>query len=87
MTKSIVIEGPQGSGKTLASEALRKHYGLDLVVDLDDVKRVPRRGALILTHHVPPYLREAGLEIIGVEVAMRAAGVTLASLLKERKQS
>ena len=29
----VVITGPQGSGKTLHADALRKHYGLSRVLD------------------------------------------------------
>jgi len=51
--KSIVIHGPQGSGKTRHGEALRKHFGLAKVVEAEDIKRPPMTGALILTHLTP----------------------------------
>jgi hypothetical protein len=50
-TKSVVVFGPQGCGKSRYAGAFREHFGLTEVVDDwspgDDA---PRTGALILTN-------------------------------------
>lgn len=62
--RSIIIEGPQGCGKTLNAEAIRKHFGMKECIDADEVriKPIPTEDCLILSNgisKVPP-----GLQII-----------------------
>lgn len=60
--KSIIVYGPQGSGKTRYAEALRKHFALATVLDCEDihgVQELPATGALILVTHVPERTRRA----------------------------
>lgn len=59
--KSILIYGPQRSGKTLNAEALRKHFDLSAV--LDDWypgQPWPMTDTLVLSHCTPPdHIRRA----------------------------
>ncbi|MEG2047016.1 MAG: ATP-binding protein [Comamonas sp.] len=58
--QSVVVYGPQGSGKTLHAEALRKHFHLDTVVEADaphQVRKMPKTGALVLTIWAPEETR------------------------------
>lgn len=57
--KSIIVYGPQGTGKTLIADKLCKHFHLDRVIDAMDhphITRstVPMTGALILSNVTPP---------------------------------
>ena len=59
---SVVVYGPQGSGKTLHAEALRKHFHLDTVIEADaphQVRKAPVKGALVLTIWAPEDTRHA----------------------------
>ena len=54
--KSVVVYGPQASGKTRNAEALRKHFLLDVVMDTGlahDIGRIPDTGALVLQIDAP----------------------------------
>lgn len=67
---SIIIHGPQGCGKTLNGEKLRRHFGMRQVVDADEITspgriytslrnpsaaaRIKALNAVILTHESPP---------------------------------
>lgn len=55
INKSVVVFGPQGCGKTLNAEKLRRHFGLQTVIDngWDWNTPVPREGALVLTNMQP----------------------------------
>lgn len=60
--KSVIVYGPQGSGKTRHAEALRNHFDLDTVLDADElhgVQELPATGALILMIHAPEETRRA----------------------------
>lgn len=60
--KSVVVYGPQGSGKTLHAEALRKHFELATVFEGDfphEVRKAPATDALILTINAPEDSRRA----------------------------
>jgi len=54
MPKSIVVYGPQGSGKNFHADAIAKRLGLQYVKDLDDVQldgeRLQRTGFLYLAN-------------------------------------
>lgn len=71
MAKSIVVYGPQASGKTRNAAALCKAYGLQRVVELDavplDVKRVASEGVLMLTNSYATAAATA--QRLGVKVA------------------
>ena len=59
---SVVVYGPQGSGKTLHAEALRKHFQLQTVIEADaphQVRKTPATGALVLTIFAPEDTRRA----------------------------
>ncbi len=60
--KSVIVYGPQGSGKTRHAEALRKHFALDTVFDGEEVhgvQELPATGALILMTNAPEGTRRA----------------------------
>ncbi|KKI15154.1 hypothetical protein XA67_04890 [Comamonas thiooxydans] len=60
--KSVIVYGPQGSGKTRHAEALRQHFLLDTVFDGEEVhgvQELPASGALILMTHAPERTRRA----------------------------
>ena len=60
--KSIIVYGPQGSGKTRHAENLRKHFALGTVFDGEEVhgvQELPATGALILMTHAPERSRRA----------------------------
>lgn len=53
-TKAVIIYGPQGSGKTLHAEALRKLFGKAQVIEVEDVWPFKRKqqfpgDSLVLT--------------------------------------
>jgi len=59
MNRSVVVYGPQRCGKTRNAEALRRHFGLNRVVDdWDGISDVPAAGALILTNVIPTRSRQ-----------------------------
>lgn len=83
MKPSIIIEGPQASGKTLAAEALCKHYGLGEIWDeghRSHRETIPTTGALVLTNHAKGLRGANGLQVIQVADAFKAAGITLEGL-------
>lgn len=60
--KSVIVYGPQGSGKSRHAEDLRKHFALDTVFDGEEVhgvQELPATGALILMTHAPERTRRA----------------------------
>lgn len=61
-TKSVIVYGPQGSGKTKNAAALAAHFGLTKIIDGDWTPgdRIPKTGALILTNTDLSALREQG---------------------------
>jgi hypothetical protein len=88
----MIIYGPQGCGKTQHGEALRKHFGLQHVIESDDrpdvfgrslytpknlVKFKQASGVLILTSQAPPADLLDGRRIMSFESAMAAAGLQL----------
>lgn len=88
MAASIIIIGPQGSGKNLAAEALCAHYGLVQVWDAEDPPfrhgSVPRQDALILATEASRLPGATDLQVIHIEDALKAAGVTLEQLRELR---
>lgn len=69
--KSCIVYGPQGCGKSLNAEAMRKFLGMKLVIDdVDDLANVydlagdrnPHFGHLILTCEVPDEATREGFK-------------------------
>lgn len=53
-TRSIIVYGPQGSGKTYYAPVLMKYFGLTKLIDnCVPGDRIPSTGALILTIFQP----------------------------------
>lgn len=49
---NVIIYGPAGCGKTVNGEALRKHYGMERVVEAEwhyTERSRPKTGCLVLT--------------------------------------
>ena len=68
MSKTVIVYGPQGCGKTLNAERLRKYFGCTLVVEMDEQRRRQLHdGALHLTCEDPATLRAIGWRIDGVK--------------------
>lgn len=87
MGKSIVVYGPQGSGKTLHGAAIADKHGLRRVIDLEDVKlmgeRLQRRGFLYLSCSEPYAERAAnllGTSVIHIDQALASIGVATAGV-------
>lgn len=74
---SIIIIGPAGCGKTRHADALRRHYGLDRVIDtgaeLDRRYVVPATGALVLT--IEPMSAPPGVRTINFTDAAASARI------------
>lgn len=89
MAKSVIVYGPQGSGKTLHSAAIAERLGLRQVIDLEDVKlmgeRLQREGFLYLScsecfaHRAASLL---GSNVIHIEQALAAIGVENAEVTR-----
>ncbi len=82
MPKSIVVYGPQGSGKNFHADAIAKRLGLQYVKDLDDVQldgeRLRRTGFLYLTYSRDYGLRAAsllGTQMMDIADALALIGV------------
>lgn len=87
MAKSVVVYGPQGSGKTLHGRAIAEKHGLSQVIDLEDVQlmgeRLQRRGFLYLSCSQSYAERAAGLlgtEVIHIDQALASVGITKAGV-------
>jgi hypothetical protein len=78
MNPSIVIHGPQGCGKTMNAQRLRRHFGLLAVVEMDDHpwqrRQIANFGALLLTNDEAAARRLTGLRVLTFREAMRLAG-------------
>lgn len=88
MAKSIVVYGPQGSGKTLHGAAIAKKHGLQHVIDLEDVQlmgeRLQRQGFVYLSYSESYAQRAAnllGCSVIHIDQALASIGVTKAGVL------
>jgi len=82
MAKSVVLYGPQGSGKTLHGSAIAKNLGLRQVIDLEDIQlmgeRLQRQGFLYLSCSQSYAQRAAnllGTEVVHITHALTAIGV------------
>jgi hypothetical protein len=83
MAESIVLYGPQGSGKSLNAEAIRQAYGLETIVELDEIlytrgsEGFDPIGQLIVTHDdrwACALARQWGLPTVHVDAARERVG-------------
>ncbi|MGV7196167.1 hypothetical protein [Xanthomonas axonopodis] len=83
MAESVILLGPQGSGKSLNAEALRQRLGLQEVIELDEMlftfraDRLESSGQLILTcdeQQARTWSVRWGLRLIRVEEARSQLG-------------
>jgi uridine kinase len=78
VTQSIVIHGPQGCGKSVNAQRLRRKFGLLVVIELDDHpeqrRHIAPEGALVLTNDEATARALPGLRVMGFKEAMREAG-------------
>lgn len=81
MANSVVLYGPQGSGKTLHGAAIARKLGLNRVIDLEDVKlmgeRLQRQGFLYLSCSEPYAHRAAsllGTQVVHIDQALASIG-------------
>jgi hypothetical protein len=76
MTRSIVIHGPQGCGKTKHADALARHFKLDLWIDgYSWSHEFPQNNCLVLTHEEPPLHLAQNPRVISFDQAMTLAGL------------
>lgn len=82
MAKSVVLYGPQGSGKSLHGAAIAENLGLRQVIDLEDVQlmgeRLQRQGFLYMSCSQTYAQRAAnllGTNVVHVSHALAAIGV------------
>jgi len=87
MAKSIVVYGPQGSGKTHHGRAIAERHGLRRVIDLEDVQlmgeRLQRQGFVYLSCSQSYAERAAGLlgtEVMHIDQALAGIGGTQAGV-------
>ena len=72
---TIVIHGPQASGKTRYAEEFRKHYGCARVFEADFGLERARSGDLILTNETPRQsFGVQGFRVVHINEALRAIG-------------
>lgn len=79
MKPSIVVYGPQGSGKTVNAKALAAHYGLSAIVEADCMYNFYFKdtGVLYLTQQTPPAFKGELKRLKSVQIsgALKAIGV------------
>jgi hypothetical protein len=74
MNKSVIVYGPQGCGKTRNAERIRKHFGLERIVDdfCGIIGPAFDKGILYLTCFDDPGYKKIGLRMISfAEVAQQ----------------
>lgn len=82
MTKSFIVYGPPGCGKTLHAEALRKALGLSKVWDEGETNsrleptRIARTGVLYLVQERPAWMPDYARRCMPLKEALKHAGVT-----------
>jgi replication-associated recombination protein RarA len=78
MIRSVLVYGPQRCGKTTNAEAMRKAYGLDVIVD-DWTWRdpLPDFGALILTSDESVFHTIQRIRVVTFEAAMVECGLAV----------
>ncbi len=72
MTKSLIIYGPQGCGKTRNGEYLASFFGLQRVVEMDELhgQVTAKEGTLFLTCNYPTPKKMEGMEVMLFSDAM-----------------
>lgn len=75
MNPSIVVYGPQASGKTRNAKRLCKKFGLSRVIDsfpdgIESRRDIPAHGTLVLTN-LEPNLTRLRLKHIHIDTALR----------------
>lgn len=71
MSKSVIVYGPQGCGKTKNASLLRRKFNLQNVIDGWDVNiKIPREGALVLTNTKPDEKKFKDFTVMSFEKAM-----------------
>lgn len=79
MKRSVIVYGPKASGKTRHAEALRKHFGMQRIVDNWDGSRpYPSFNALVLTNNAHPSIAARGNFHVLNKALLNAAGVVTA---------
>lgn len=79
MKRSVIVYGPQGSGKSRHAEKLRQHFGMDRIIDdWNGSDPFPRDGALLLTNNPHPQIIARGNCYLLNKALLLAAGVVRA---------
>jgi tRNA A37 N6-isopentenylltransferase MiaA len=79
MKRSVIVFGPKGSGKTHHAEQLRKHFGMEHIVDdWDGSRTYPTFGALVLTNNAHPRIAARGNYYVLNKALLKAAGAVTA---------
>jgi hypothetical protein len=80
--QSIIVSGPQASGKTLHAEEIKKHFGLDTVVEMDNLDlssaKLAESGVLYLTNIEPHALvnvNKIKVPVLTIAQAKAKAGI------------
>lgn len=74
MSHTVVIHGPQGSGKTRSAQALAAHFNCSRIVDdWNGLGRV-ERGVLALTS-APEFVVPAWAQVMSFDEAMEKSGL------------
>lgn len=96
MKASVLLTGPQGSGKTLIAPLLAKHLGLTHICEIDQLHNLPiseRRhilssGAVLVGFdESDPLLRSFSFRRIDINDAMQMLGVRSLAELKQRTRN
>jgi hypothetical protein len=75
MSRTVIVHGPQGSGKTLHAVRLARAFKLDNVVDeWDHTTKVPCFDHLILTVDLPAVIPD-GVVVLSLAEALNAAAI------------
>lgn len=81
---AVIVYGPQGSGKTLFAKEIAAHYGKAQIIETDGLNVDELAGidladdALILLNDyemADHFAKNAGAEVVHIEIAKKAAGV------------
>lgn len=74
--RSVIVFGPKGSGKTRYAEALRKHFGMESIIDdWNGSSAFPTCDALVLTSNSHPSIAARGNYYILNRALLQAAQV------------
>ncbi|MFC6351270.1 hypothetical protein H7691_06545 [Stenotrophomonas sp. CW117] len=79
MNRSVIVYGPQGSGKSLHAEKLRQHFGMERIIEnWNGSDPFPRDGALVLTNNPHPQIVARGNYYVLNKALLLAAGAVCA---------